>query len=164
MKHLGAVAGGLAWLLATAALCGCSSPSADDEAIAGATKLARGDIERAARFVGYWSTSSADAHANYELARKNLTQRMFVAGMTLLQSHFSESVQTYDVTTTERGGGDNGFGGGYTEKTVRMCARLTSRLSSTSPRVEISNLRCPPGLPDRGIGGPIDKVVPWKPH
>jgi hypothetical protein len=161
MKRAGAVVSGLTCLLAAAALSGCSSQSAEDKAVAGGTKFARGDIERTANLMISWLRSSASARSGYELAKKNLSQRSFVAQVTLLGSHFSESIQTYDVTTTERGAGDNGFGGGHIEKTVRMCARLTANFSPR-PRVEVSGLHCPPGLPSTGIGGPIDRIIPWK--
>lgn len=82
--------------------------------------------------------------------------------MTLLQSRFSETALVFDVTTTARGEGDNGFGGGHTEKTVRMCVRLTSDTASRPGPVKVANLHCPPGLPDVGADGTIDRTVPWK--
>lgn len=57
-----AVTGGLC-LLVTVSLSGCSSPSADEEAIASATRLARDDIAHTSDLVDSWLRSSADARA-----------------------------------------------------------------------------------------------------
>jgi hypothetical protein len=156
------VTSGLGCLLVITSLYGCSFPSASDQAIDGATKLARKDVQEAARHVGIWSRSSADAHAGFAFARKNLSQRTFVARATLLESRFAGDAESFDLTTTARGEGDNKFGGGHTERTVRICVRLTSQLTVGPPDVEISNLPCPAGLPKRGAGGPVDKIVYWE--
>jgi hypothetical protein len=156
------VACGLTSLLATATLYGCSGQPADEKAVAGAARLARDNIKRTADLIGTWMRSSADTHVGYGLAKKNLTQQTFMARVTLLQSRYAANAAVFDVAATARGEGDNGFGGGHTEKTIRMCVRLTSHPAEKPPRVEIFNLDCPSGLPKREAGNPVDEIVPWK--
>lgn len=153
---------GLACLLATAVLYGCSSPSAEDEAFASAAKLARKDIKRTAEYVTSVLQSSSDMRADYRLTRNGIAHDVTGALVTLLSSRYVGNVMTFDITATNRGGGDNGFGGGHTEKTIRMCARLTLDVTKKPRHAEISNLNCPPGLPSWGYEGPVERTIPWK--
>lgn len=162
MRHLGAVASGLACLLATAALYGCSSPSAEDKAFASAAKLARKDINEAADLVTSWLQASTDLRADYENTKNSFSRNPAIELVTLLQSRYVGNVMTFDITATNRGGADNGFGGGHTEKTIRMCARLTLDVTQKPRHAEISNLNCPPGLPSWGYEGPVERIIPWE--